>query len=68
MRDAARDGIPTTKLDPFGRAARGLKTEGVLDTTSGYVLASKACSRGLVCKRSLDNAESSHNWLRELIR
>jgi sarcosine oxidase/L-pipecolate oxidase len=53
MRDAARDGIPTTKLDPFGRAARGLKTEGVLDTTSGYVLASKACSWVLhLCKEA----------------
>jgi sarcosine oxidase/L-pipecolate oxidase len=44
MEDAMRDGIPATKLDPFGRKERGLKTGGVFDNTAGYVLASKACS------------------------
>ncbi|KAK7716568.1 hypothetical protein SLS57_006596 [Botryosphaeria dothidea] len=45
--DATRDGIPTTKLDPFGRKARGLPTDGMFDGTGGYVLASKACAWAL---------------------
>ncbi|KAK0637800.1 L-pipecolate oxidase [Lasiodiplodia hormozganensis] len=43
----SRDGIPATKLDPFGRRARGLPVDGVLDATGGYVLASKACAWAL---------------------
>ncbi|GME65825.1 FAD dependent oxidoreductase [Neofusicoccum parvum] len=44
---AARAGIPATKLDPFGRQARGLPTDGMFDGTGGYVLASKACAWAL---------------------
>jgi sarcosine oxidase / L-pipecolate oxidase len=45
--DAAADGIPESKIDPFDRLQRGLPTDGVLDTTSGFVLASRACAFAL---------------------
>ncbi|KAH7054286.1 FAD dependent oxidoreductase [Macrophomina phaseolina] len=45
--DAARAGIPSTKLDPFGRRERGLPLDGMFDGTGGYVLASKACAWAL---------------------
>ncbi|KAK7615586.1 FAD dependent oxidoreductase-domain-containing protein [Phyllosticta paracitricarpa] len=41
--DAAKCGIPHTKLDPFDRFDRKLPTDGIFDRTGGYVLASKAC-------------------------
>lgn len=44
---AANDGVPFTKLDPFGRLERGLPTDGILDTTAGFVLASRACAWAL---------------------
>lgn len=44
VQDALKGGIPNTKLDPFSRNARNLKTDGMLDTTAGFVLASKACT------------------------
>ncbi|KAK8173477.1 FAD dependent oxidoreductase [Phyllosticta citrichinensis] len=51
--DAAKRGIPRTKLDPFGRFDRNLTTDGIFDGTGGYVLASKACSWALhLCKQA----------------
>ncbi|KAK8245687.1 FAD dependent oxidoreductase [Phyllosticta capitalensis] len=51
--EAAEDGIPRTKLDPFDRFARCLPTDGILDATGGYVLASKACSWALhLCRQA----------------
>ena len=46
-RDAEADGIPSSKIDPFGRLNRSLPTDGVLDMTAGFVLASRACAFGL---------------------
>ncbi|KAJ9619297.1 hypothetical protein H2203_008626 [Taxawa tesnikishii (nom. ined.)] len=45
--DAREAGIPTSKLDPFDRQVRGLRTDGMLDMTAGFVLASKACAFAL---------------------
>lgn len=45
--DALKAGIPKSKLDPFNRRERGLKTDGMLDMTAGFVLASKACTYAL---------------------
>lgn len=51
--DAERDGIPKSKIDPFGRLERGLPTHGVLDMTAGFVLASRACSFALyLCEQA----------------
>ncbi|KAF1345107.1 FAD dependent oxidoreductase [Delphinella strobiligena] len=51
--DAIRAGIPRSKLDPFNRQERGLKTDGVLDMTAGFVLASKACTYALhLCQKA----------------
>jgi sarcosine oxidase/L-pipecolate oxidase len=51
--DAHRHGIPATKLDPFDRLPRGLPVDGILDTTAGFVLASRACAWALhLCLRS----------------
>lgn len=44
---AVKAGIPYTKVDPFGRLARELPVDGVLDMTAGYVLASRACTWAL---------------------
>ncbi|KAF2140328.1 uncharacterized protein K452DRAFT_230780 [Aplosporella prunicola CBS 121167] len=50
--DAAKNGIPVTKFDPFDRRARELSTDGMFDGTGGYILASKACSWALhLCKQ-----------------
>lgn len=46
-RDARADGIPYSKVDPFGRLEKALPTDGVLDMTGGFVLASRACAFGL---------------------
>jgi sarcosine oxidase/L-pipecolate oxidase len=52
-RDAEKNGIPGSKIDPFGRLAKGLPTDGVLDTTAGYVLASPACTFALhLCRKA----------------
>ena len=45
--DARREGLPETKIDPFGRLERGLQTDGILDMTAGFVLASRACAWAL---------------------
>lgn len=51
--DALKDGIPASKVDPFGRSKRGLPTDGVLDTTAGFVLASRACAFALyLCRKA----------------
>ncbi|KAK4541647.1 hypothetical protein LTR36_007791 [Oleoguttula mirabilis] len=51
--DAARDGIPATKIDPFGRLERGLPVDGILDMTAGFVLASRACTFTLhLCRKA----------------
>jgi sarcosine oxidase/L-pipecolate oxidase len=50
-RDAEKDGIPRSKVDPFERLTKGLPTDGVLDTTAGYVLASRACAFALHLSR-----------------
>ncbi|KAI7084178.1 nucleotide-binding domain-containing protein [Hortaea werneckii] len=42
--DAETDGIPRSKVDPFRRLECSLPTDGVLDMTAGFVLASKSCS------------------------
>ncbi|KAK8217341.1 hypothetical protein M8818_001594 [Zalaria obscura] len=53
VRDALRDGIPASKIDPFARQARGLETDGVLDMTAGFVRASKACAFALyLCRKA----------------
>jgi sarcosine oxidase/L-pipecolate oxidase len=52
-KDAEADGIPYSKVDPFGRLERGLPTDGVLDMTSGFVLASRACAFALHLVRRL---------------
>jgi sarcosine oxidase / L-pipecolate oxidase len=41
--DAEEAGIPSSKLDPFGRFEGGLPLDGVLDMTAGFVLASRSC-------------------------
>ncbi len=46
-RDAEADGVPASKIDPFSRFGRGLRTDGVLDMTAGFVLASRACAFAL---------------------
>lgn len=46
-KDAQADGIPISKIDPFRRIERSLPTDGVLDMTAGFVLASRACAFGL---------------------
>ncbi|KAI5358128.1 Putative FAD dependent oxidoreductase, FAD/NAD(P)-binding domain superfamily, MTOX family [Septoria linicola] len=45
--DAAREGIPSSKIDPFRRVEKSLPTDGILDTTAGFVLASRACTWAL---------------------
>ncbi|KAK5116545.1 hypothetical protein LTR85_009170 [Meristemomyces frigidus] len=45
--DAKKDGIPASKIDPFGRLDRGLPMDGILDMTAGFLLASRACSFAL---------------------
>ncbi|KAK6416519.1 hypothetical protein LTR81_009921 [Elasticomyces elasticus] len=51
--NCATDGIPASKIDPFGRLDRALPTDGVLDMTAGYVLASRACSFALhLCQKA----------------
>jgi len=51
--DAREDGIPATKIDPFGRLERGIPTDGILDMTAGFVLASKSCSFALhLCQKA----------------
>ncbi|GAB7354658.1 hypothetical protein MBLNU459_g5087t2 [Dothideomycetes sp. NU459] len=53
VHDASKAAIPRQKLDPFDRQARGLQTDGVLDMTAGFVLASKACSFALyLCRKA----------------
>lgn len=47
IEEAVRAGIPFSKLHPFGRLERGLPTDGILDTTAGFVLASRACAWAL---------------------
>jgi sarcosine oxidase / L-pipecolate oxidase len=51
--DATTDGILNTKMDPFGRLEKGLPTDGVLDMTAGFVLASRACAFALYHCRKL---------------
>ena len=46
-KDAEADGIPSSKIDPFGRLEKGLPTDGILDMTAGFVLASRACAFAL---------------------
>ena len=43
-RDAVIQGITTAKFDPFNRMSRGLRTDGILDATGGFVAASKSCA------------------------
>ncbi|KAK4900201.1 hypothetical protein LTR27_002425 [Elasticomyces elasticus] len=51
--EAIRAGIPASKIDPFGRLDQALPTDGVLDMTAGYVLASRACSFALhLCQKA----------------
>ncbi|THZ86415.1 nucleotide-binding domain-containing protein [Aureobasidium pullulans] len=51
--EATQSGIPASKFDPFNRASRGLKTDGILDMTAGYTLASKACTYALhLCRHA----------------
>ena len=51
--DARGEGIPQSKVDPFGRIERGLPVDGVLDMTSGFVLASRACAFALhLCRKA----------------
>ncbi|KAF2213311.1 hypothetical protein CERZMDRAFT_111617 [Cercospora zeae-maydis SCOH1-5] len=45
--EAAEEGIPFAKLDPFGRFERGQSFDGILDMTAGFVLASRACAWAL---------------------
>ncbi|KAL1305405.1 hypothetical protein AAFC00_002293 [Neodothiora populina] len=47
VKDALVHGIPAAKIDPFRRAERRLETDGILDTTAGFLLASKACAYAL---------------------
>ena len=50
--DARADGIPVSKVDPFDRVRKGLPTDGILDMTAGFVLASRACAFALhLCHR-----------------
>lgn len=43
-KDAIAEGISTAKFDPFNRMSRGMRTDGILDVTGGFVAASKSCS------------------------
>ncbi|KAG9686125.1 nucleotide-binding domain-containing protein, partial [Aureobasidium melanogenum] len=53
IRDAEQKGIPRSKFDPFERVKRGLPTDGILDMTAGYTLASKACTYALyLCQKA----------------
>lgn len=42
--DAVAEGISTAKFDPFNRMSQGLRTDGILDATGGFVAASKSCA------------------------
>ena len=46
-KDAKNNGIPGSKIDPFNRIQKSLPTDGVLDMTAGFVLASRACAFAL---------------------
>lgn len=51
--DATKAGIPVSKLDPFNHIDRKLPTDGILDMTAGFVLASQACTWALhLCMKS----------------
>lgn len=51
--DAKNDGVPASKIDLFRRIERGLPTDGILDMTAGFVLASRACSFALhLCRKA----------------
>lgn len=51
--DALENGIPASKLDPFDRLSKNLSTDGILDTTAGYALASRACAFALhLCQKA----------------
>lgn len=52
-KEALKAGIPATKLDPFNHIPRQLPTDGILDMTAGFVLASRACTWALhLCMKS----------------
>lgn len=52
-RDALESGNPASKLDPFDRLSKNLPTDGILDTTAGYALASRACAFALhLCQKA----------------
>lgn len=51
--DARTADIPASKIDPFNHLDRNLPTDGVLDMTAGFVLASRACTWALhLCMQS----------------
>lgn len=51
--DAQKDGIPASKIDPFNHLDRKVTTDGILDMTAGFVLASQACTWALyLCMQS----------------
>lgn len=52
-RDARENGVPASKIDPFHRHDKGLPTDGVLDMTAGFVLASRSCAFALHLCRQL---------------
>lgn len=53
IREATESGIPRSKFDPFDHVKRGLRTDGILDMTAGYTLASKACTYALyLCQKA----------------
>ena len=52
-KNAEVDGVPSSKVDPFDRMRKGLPTDGILDTTAGFVLASRACAFALhLCRNA----------------
>ena len=62
-KDAKDNGIPFSKVDPFGRLKKNLPTDGVLDMTGGFVLASRACAFTLqLCQKAGVHTHFGSNW------
>lgn len=68
--DAEAAGVASAKIDPFGRLEKGLPTDGVLDMTGGFVLASRACAFALhLCHQTgVETHLGAPHGLRRLMR
>lgn len=68
--DALSDGVVASKIDPFARIEKELPTDGYLDMTAGYVLASRACAFALhLCQEAgVQTYLGPEYGMKELIR